>query len=212
MNRPKKCIRVRCDNRALGREQRSSMRNLAEELPISRSNLQATGCLIAASLVVALAILANGSAAKMFNGIGGVLWLASAVMLLRSLRTSDRFRAYFTLVFAVCLLLVLLVKPANLIWALIGFGVGGVLVGSITGVQALDWGPLLPALWLPTHLLVAVARAAIRSIEGSHAPVRTDPPPTAALVPFAMVVAALAGAWLVVRLRNRSLANSTLAN
>jgi hypothetical protein len=177
---------------------------IATGLGVDSASVRATVGLIAASLIVAVAILANGAAAKTLNGIGGVLWIGSAVILVRSLNSRAQFSRWFAVIFADCLLLVLLVKPTNLVWALIGFGLGGMLIGLLTGAQALNWAPLLPALWLPTHLLVAISRAVIRSIEGTETTVRSDPPPTAALVPFAMVVASLAGAWLTERLRRRS--------
>jgi hypothetical protein len=179
-------------------------RKLAAEIGVESASFRAAVGLIAASLVVAVAILADGAAAKTLNGLGGVLWIGSAVILVRSLKSSAQFSMWFAVIFVDCLLLVLLVKPTNLVWALIGFGLGGMLIGLLTGAQALNWAPLLPALWLPAHLLVAISRAVIRTIEGSEAAVRSDPPPTAALVPFAMVVASLAGAWIVEWFRHRS--------
>jgi hypothetical protein len=176
---------------------------IAAEIGIESASFRSAILLIAASLIVALAILADGAAAKTLSGIGGVLWIGSAVILVRSLKSSAHFAKWFAVIFADCLLLVILVKPTNLVWAVIGFGLGSMLIGLLTGAQALNWAPLLPALWLPTHLLVAISRAIVRSIEGSSATVRSDPPPTAALVPFAMVVASLAGAWIVVSLRRR---------
>ncbi len=184
----------------------------AKELNVEQPVLRATACLIAASLVVAVAIATNGVVAKTFNGLGGILWFASAVLLVRSLRSHERFSAWFAFVFADCLILVILLKPTDLFWALIGFGFGGALVAVVTGAQALNWAPLLPAIWLPTHLLVAMTRAVIRSIDGSEASVRSDPPPTAALVPFAMVVAALVGAFLVDWARKRTLTKSAEQN
>src|SRR4051812_32579202 len=167
--------------------------------------LRATICLLAASLVVAVAILAHDPIAKVVNGVAGVLWIGSAVLLVITLHRQARFPVWFAFVFAECLLLVLLVKPTNLLWAIFGFGLGGMLVGFVTGPHARNWASLLPALWLPTHLLVAISRAIFRVIDGTKASVRSDPPPTAALVPFAMVVAAIAGALFVDWLRNRSI-------
>jgi hypothetical protein len=177
--------------------------NFAAEIGVEPASFRAAVALIVASLIVAVAILADCAAAKTLNGIGGLLWIGSAVILVRSLKSNAHFATLFAVVFADCLLLVILVKPSNLVWALLGFGLGGMLIGLLTGAQALNWAPLLPALWLPTHLLVAISRAVIRSIEGSEATVRSDPPPTAALVPFAMVVASLVGAWFVEWLRER---------
>jgi hypothetical protein len=189
-------------------------RRLAAEVGVESASFRAALGLFTASLVVAVAILVDGAAVKTLNGIGGLLWIGSAVILIRSLRLSAHFAKWFSVIFADCLLLVIFVKPTNLVWALIGFGLGGVLIGLLMGAQALNWAPLLPALWLAIHLLVAISRAVLRSIEGSEASVRSDPPPTAALVPFAMVVATFAGAWLVdwFRRRNRAKINSLVVD
>jgi hypothetical protein len=181
----------------------------ADDLKMDRRVTLATANLVAASLVIAIAILAGDPIAKIVNGIGGVLWIGSAIMLIVALRQQKRFIHFVSFILADCLLLVLLVKPSDYLWAIIGFGLGGVLVGFITGTQARNWAPLLPAVWLPAHLIVAVGRAIVRSIEGTEASVRTDPPPTAALVPFAMVVASIAGAFLIDWLRNRSIARTS---
>jgi hypothetical protein len=45
----------------------------------------------------------------------------------------------------------------------------------------------VPAIYLPVHLLIGIARAILR-----NGGVRTDPPPTAAIVPLAMLLAAAA--------------------
>jgi len=184
-------------------------RRIAIQSEMETSSVRALVGLIAASLLVAVAIIADGAIARIFNGIGGLLWIGSAIYLLRSFRATPRFMPWLAAVFADCVLLVLLVKPTNLIWAIIGFGLGGALIAVLTGSQALTWSPLLPALWLPAHLLVAITRVIVRSLEGSEASVRRDPPPTAALVPFAMVVAAVAGAWIVVWIRNRLLTSAS---
>jgi hypothetical protein len=96
---------------------------------------------------------------------------------------------------------VLLMKPTDLLWAAIGFTIGGALVSLAVAGRRLEWAGFFAAIWLPTHLLVAVARVIERSIRGLPANVRTDPPPTAAFVPFAMVICALLGARLVVLIR-----------
>jgi hypothetical protein len=56
---------------------------------------------------------------------------------------------------------------------------------------------------LPEHLGVALVKAIVREIRNQPANVRTDPPPTAALVPLAMIVAAWGAAMLVERYRSR---------
>jgi hypothetical protein len=175
-------------------------------------SVRVTSALIAASLVVAVAILVGGSAARGINGIAGVLWIGAAVILIRSLAREPRSVVMFVLVGFECLALVLLVKPSNLLWAAIGFSVGGAAIELFASGRQYDWALLLPALWLPVHLLVAICRALVRALTGGEAAVRSDPPPTAALVPCAMVVSALAGAWLVQRWRNRTSKSKALAN
>jgi hypothetical protein len=166
--------------------------------------VRAAAVLIAASLVVAVAILVDGSAARGINGIGGLLWIGSAVVLGRSLAHEHKYGVTFGVVAVECLALVLFVKPSNLAWAIIGFALGGAATALLASSRSYDWALLLPALWLPVHLLVAISRSLVRALTGGEAAVRSEPPPTAALVPFAMVISAIAGAWLVERWRNRA--------
>jgi hypothetical protein len=153
--------------------------------------------LIAASLIVALAIATNGQLSKTINGVGGLLWIVSAVCLGLRLRSAQKWLGSAVIAFGLTLTLVLLVKPADLLWAAIGFTIGGALMSLAVSGRRLEWTGFLAAIWLPTHLLVALGRVIERSIRDLPANVRTDPPPTAAFVPFAMVICALAGSRLV---------------
>jgi hypothetical protein len=168
--------------------------------------------LVSASLFVAVAILIGGNAAKAINGIGGLLWIGSAIALVRSLTGERRFVIMLGTVSFETLILVLLLKPSNLAWSVLGFALGGAAIALLTSNRPYDWALLLPALWLPVHLLVAISRAIVRAIGDGDAAVRSDPPPTAALVPFAMVVSALAGAWIIGWWRRRNLGRSKLAD
>jgi hypothetical protein len=132
-------------------------------------------------------------------------------MLGHSLAHERNFVVMFCVVVGECLALVLLLKPSNLTWAIVGFAIGGAATAFLVSNRSYDWALLLPALWLPVHLLVAISRALVRALTGGETAVRSDPPPTAALVPFAMVVSALAGAWLVNRWRNRVRGANSLA-
>jgi hypothetical protein len=60
------------------------------------------------------------------------------------------------------------------------------------------WALLVPAIYLPVHLLIGIGRAILR-----HGGVRTDPPPTAAIVPLAMLLAAAAAGALAATLVRR---------
>jgi hypothetical protein len=50
------------------------------------------------------------------------------------------------------------------------------------------WALLAPAIYLPVHLVIGIGRAMV-----TDGGVRPDPPPTAALVPLAMLLGALVG-------------------
>jgi hypothetical protein len=170
--------------------------------PISFKVRPVTG-LIVASFIVAVAILIDGVAARSLNGLGGILWIGSAAWLIRDLRREGWSWAIFSVVAFECLILVLFVKPSNLTLAVIGFVVAGFSIAWLAKTRAYEWAVLLPAMWLPVHLFVAICRAVYRAITDGEAAIRSDPPPTAALVPFAMVVSAIAGEWLLDRIRKR---------
>ena len=170
-----------------------------------RAWLDQTGTvlLVAAGLVVAVAIAASGPIARGTNGVAGILWISSAVMLIAARRDDPRFWTRLALVAGIGLGLVLFIKPSDLTWAIAGFGGAGILIALLFGDQGIGWAKVLPALWLPEHLGTAIGRAIYRSIRDLPTTVRTDPPPTAAFVPLAMILAAWGGAMIVDRLRNR---------
>ena len=166
--------------------------------------LEQTGTLllVAAGLVVAVAIAASGPISRGTNGVAGILWIVSAVMLISARRDESRFWSRLAIVAAICLGLVLFIKPSDLTWAIAGFGSAGLLIAFLFGEQGIGWAKVLPALWLPEHLGTAVGRAVYRSVRDLPTSVRTDPPPTAAFVPLAMILAAWGGAFIMERLRN----------
>jgi hypothetical protein len=90
----------------------------------------------------------------------------------------------------VILILSSLIRPVDPWLAAIGFGWGGVAVGWIGRDLGSKLGALLGALWLPAHLTIAVIRAGIRELQDKPATLRSDPPPTAVLVPLIMVAVA----------------------
>lgn len=158
--------------------------------------------LIAAAVVVGLAIAVGGVSGKALNGVGGILWLAAAVDLARTARRARVSLTSVALVAVTVLVLSSAISPRDLALASVGFLVGGmvVAVGARPVSRRYVVVGLLPATWLPAHLVVAVVRAIARSLADKPNAIRTDPPPTAALVPLAMVLAALAGGWIVTRL------------
>ena len=159
------------------------------DLPLAPGTL-----LVVAAGVVGLAIAADGSLAGLLNGLGGLCWLVAAVALALGVQRERRLQGALVTA-GVVLILALVVRPSDLAAALVGFSLGGAVVALAVGNQPLRWALLVPAAWLPAHLAIAIGRAVV---DGDPR-VRTDPPPTAALVPLAMVLAALAGGLVVVR-------------
>jgi hypothetical protein len=159
--------------------------------------------LILAGLLVAVAIVADGAVAKTFNGLGGIVWIGSAVRLLLHLRREERFLPHLLMTILIGLILVLLAKPDDFVAAAIGFGCGGAVIALVTGGRAVRWALLLAAMWLPLHLTVAVIRVVERAVRDLPASIRRDPPPTAAFVPLSMILAAWLGAVIVEAIRER---------
>ena len=148
--------------------------------------------LVAAAVVVGIAIGMDEDARRFVNGIGGLLWMIGAFLIItRSIAAGVTWRQV-GLVLAVILVLSYLIRPTDPIWAAIGLGWGGVVAGYAGGTAGSRLGAMLGALWLPAHLLMAVVRAGIRELRDQPASLRSDPPPTAVVVPLAMVLAA----WL----------------
>ena len=159
--------------------------------------------LLAAATVVGLAIVADGQTARTINGIGGLVWVVAAGLLVVSLRREALFWHRLVLAAGLALTLVLLVRPSDYPRAAIGFAVAGAVVGLTATRSTGEWALTVPGLWLPLHLIVAIGRVVERSVRDLPAHVRTEPPPTAALVPLTMVVAAWAGGVLIEFLRAR---------
>jgi hypothetical protein len=156
--------------------------------------------LVLAAIVVGIAIGMDGDSRRFVNGIAGVLWLVGAFLIITRATASGVTWRQIGLVIAVILVLSWLIRPTDPIWAVIGFGWGGVVVGYAGRDLGSKLGAMLGALWLPAHLLIAVVRVGIRELRDQPAALRTDPPPTAVLVPLIMVLAAwifaaLAAEW-----------------
>ena len=151
--------------------------------------------LMVAAGFVGIAIALDSEVGRAMNGIGGLLWLGGAGLLLADARRSPLGARTWAVVGLAVVALSSLLSPRDLGSAFVGFFVGGwaVMLLSRRGKGRLAAVGLLPALWLPTHLAVAAVRALYRAIADQPAGIRTDPPPTAALVPLAMVVMAFLG-------------------
>jgi hypothetical protein len=148
--------------------------------------------LVVAAVVVGIAIGMDEDARRFVNGIGGLLWMAGAFLIItRSIAAGVTWRQ-IGLVLAVILVLSYLIRPTDPIWAAIGFGWGGVVVGYAGGAYGCRLGAMLGGLWIPAHLFLAVVRVGVRELRDQPASLRSDPPPTAVVVPLVMVLAA----WL----------------
>ena len=156
--------------------------------------------LVLAGLVVAIAISTDGALSRGINGIGALVWLAATVALVVGLRDGSRWWPTLALAAAVTAILSFVVEPTSVVTAVPGFALGGAALAAISA-RPVAWALVVPALWLPVHLLTAVLPAILRAADGGEASVRTDPPPTAAIVPVMMILSAGAAGWLVSRIR-----------
>lgn len=169
--------------------------------PIARNDPRswrtAAAGLILAATIVGIAIVVGGATARILNPIGALLWLVSGVLLALSLPRVERRTLGFVVALASGIILGALVRPASLIEAVVGFAIAGAAVVIVAGDRSGGWALLAPAIYLPVHLLIGVGRAIVRG-----GGVRTDPPPTAAIVPLAMLLAAgMAGALVASAMR-----------
>lgn len=152
--------------------------------------------LLLAATLVGIAIAGDGTMARTINGLGGLSWLAAAALLGWSVRADPRRFRNGAVTLGATIVLAVAVRPTDLVAAVVGFSVAGALVAVVARERPQPWVLLVPALWLPVHVLTRVGARVLR--DGAAA-VRTDPPPTAALVPLAMVVAAAIGGLIVER-------------
>ena len=154
--------------------------------------------LILAAAIVGLAILLGGTTARLLNPIGAVLWLVSAVLLGVSLPPAQRQMLGWTAAIAGGVILGALVRPSGLIEVIVWFALVGAVVVFAAADRVGAWALLVPAIYLPVHLLIGIGRAILR-----NGGLRTDPPPTAAIVPLAMFLAAVAAGTMAATLVRR---------
>ena len=89
--------------------------------------------------------------------------------------------------------------PVDSIEVVVWFALAGAVVVFAAADRIGAWALLVPAIYLPVHLLIGIGRAILR-----NGGVRTDPPPTAAIVPLAMLLAAAAAGALAATIVRRS--------
>jgi hypothetical protein len=159
--------------------------------------------LVGSTAIVAASILSDGQVSKALNGVGGVVWFGAAGILgVAASRTQASWRQWAIAV-GLTAVVAFVAKPTDLVNATAGLGIAGAIVAYFAPGRPILWATLIPALYLPAHIGTAIVKAVGRSVLGMESSIRTDPPPTAAIVPFAMVAAAMAGGWLVAQLRQR---------
>lgn len=150
-----------------------------------RWQLAAAG-LVIAGLVVALAIVVGGTAARALNGVGAIIWVGSGVILAMTLPRPERLPLAWISAGIAGGLLGAVIRPGTFAVAIAGFAIAGAAVVLLGGDRTGGWALMAPAIYLPVHLAIGIGRAIMRGSE-----MRVAPPPTAALLPFSMVVAAL---------------------
>ncbi|MCC2628119.1 MAG: hypothetical protein K0S14_1769 [Thermomicrobiales bacterium] len=160
--------------------------------------LAAAGLVLAAA-IVGLAIVLGGPTARLLNPIGALLWLVSAVLLGVSPPPVQRPMLGWIAAIAGGLVLGALIRPSGLIEVIVWFAVAGAAVVFAAEDRVGAWALLVPAIYLPVHLLIGIGRAILR-----NGGVRTDPPPTAAIVPLAMLLAAAAAGALIATIVRRN--------
>ncbi len=167
--------------------------------------------LVLSGLVVALAIVTDGAVSRGINGVGAMAWMLSLAALLLGVREGARWQTMLGLATLVTLVLSFGVEPTDIATAVPGFAIGGAVI-ALMSRRPVAWALMVPALWLPVHLLTAVVPAIVRSATGGEASVRTDPPPTAAVVPLLMILSAGVAGWLVGRWRERRSAGTPISS
>lgn len=159
--------------------------------------------LFAATVLVAVSILLDGTASRLINGAAGLAWfLAAGLLAIAAWRSSQRW-SHWLVAFALTGLVAFVVTPSDFLPAMIGFSLAGAVIAVVVRDDAVLWAKVVVGLYLPFHIGTAIAKAIYRGATGGEATLRTDPPPTAALVPLVMLVTAVACASVVKALLDR---------
>jgi hypothetical protein len=173
---------------------------------LGRTKLEqvATATLGAATLVVGASIVTDGSLAKALNGFAGLTWFASSAMFAWEGRKRGEPVTQWAGVLGLTTAVAFLIKPSDFVLATIGLGGAGLASGLLTRRDPMLWAKMVPAFYLPMHIGTALLKAMVRNMLGMDSSIRTEPPPTAAIVPVVMLVMAMVGGWVAGRIRKRS--------
>lgn len=164
----------------------------------------ATGTLAIATVVVGASIVADGNLARALNGVAGLTWFASSAMFIVEGRRRGSSSLQWAGITALTAVVAFVIKPSDIVLASIGFVPAAFVAGSMVKRDPMLWAKMIPALYLPLHIGTAVLKAAGRSALGMDASIRSEPPPTAAVVPFVILAAAMVGGWAATRMKARS--------
>ena len=156
----------------------------------------ATITLATATVIVGASIVAEGDLARILNGVAGLTWFASSAMFVVEGRRRGATALQWLGVCALTAGVAFVVKPSDIVLATIGFMSAAFIAGMIVRRDPLLWAKMIPALYLPLHIGTAVLKAAGRNALGMESSIRSEPPPTAAIVPVVMLLAALVGGMI----------------
>lgn len=171
----------------------------------TRNERIATGTLAIATVIVGTSIVTDGQISRALNGVAGLTWFASSAMFILEGRRRGSTPLQWAGITALTAVVAFVVKPSDIVLATVGFIPAGFIAARIAGKNPLLWAKMVPALYLPLHIGTAVAKAAARSAMGLESSIRTEPPPTAAIVPAVMVGAAIVGGFIARKLMRKSL-------
>jgi len=163
----------------------------------------ATGTLAVATVIVGASIVADGQVAKALNGVAGLTWFASSALFILEGRRRGSTGLQWLGITALTAVVAFVVKPSDIVLATIGFIPAGIAAGMIARRDPVFWAKMIPALYLPLHIGTAVLKAIGRNVLGMESSIRTDPPPTAAVVPMVMLGAAIVGGFIARKLAGR---------
>jgi hypothetical protein len=179
--------------------------NITGETQLER---RATTTLAIATVMVGASILTEGSLSRGLNGVAGLTWFASSAMFVVEARRRGASPLQWAGILTLTAGVAFVIKPSDLTLAIAGFAPAGFIGAAIGRKNPLLWARLIPALYLPMHIGTAVLKAVGRNLLGLDASIRTEAPPTAAVVPAVMLGAAMLGGWFAGRVVRDNESNS----